>query len=510
MAIYVFNLLVGYVISGVEHAQGYRASILKDFPHPVKFVFTELPRRKDINKYKKIGIDEDQMLSMHLYLSDNHTLELTENIDDKLAELKESLHYTNIKYQDTEIKLIKNGSVIAVILLDETNTRCFYGIHYYNKTKLIRTEFYTKGIAYVNYYVTARTGNRSYAKLVRCTFYNKDSSIAYEQIWEGGEEKYIFPNGKLCTKSQLVEQFVKRLGLSEQDIVFLDRDAHFNFVQPLFQFGGNARFITFFHSAHYFEKGEDPWYHLYLNNNYFYWFKYSNKIDTMVVSTQEQKEELVKKLQEYECSVPNVEVIPVSGIEHLRYPDLERKKYSLISVSRIDRRKKIDWIIKSVIIAHQKNPSIFIDIYGREQDDYFQYLQDIVSANHAQSYVRFMGYMDVTEIYKNYEIYISASLGETLGLSVMEAVGSGMAMIGLDVKYGNRLFIQSEKNGYLIEYDRKYIEEDDSKIIDDMAEKIVDIFADEARLEEFHKASYEIARDFLNEKIAEKWKNLLI
>ena len=132
-----------------------------------------------------------------------------------------------------------------------------------------------------------------------------------------------------------------------------------------------------------------------------------------------------------------------------------------------------------------------------------------VSENHARSYVRFMGFMDVTEVYKNYEVYISASLGETLGLSILEAAGSGVAMIGLDVKYGNRLFIQPEKNGYLIDYDRKYIEEDDSALIDEMAEKIVEIFADGERLEAFHRASYEIARDFSNEIIAEKWRRLL-
>ena len=47
----------------------------------------------------------------------------------------------------------------------------------------------------------------------------------------------------------------------------------------------------------------------------------------------------------------------------------------------------------------------------------------------------------MTEIYKNYEVYVSASLLETLGLSIMEAVGSGMALIGLNVKYGNQVFI---------------------------------------------------------------------
>ncbi|MDE6167984.1 MAG: accessory Sec system glycosylation protein GtfA, partial [Acetatifactor sp.] len=259
MAIYIFNLLVGYVISGVEHAQGYRALALKDFSAPVKFVFTELPRKREIDEYKKIGIDVKQMLSIHHYFADNLTLESMEKTADKLAELKESLHYTSVNYQETEIRLIRNDFVVASILLEKTNKEHFYGIHYFNQGKMIRTEFYTGRIVYADSYVTARSDNGLYAKTVRRTFYKSDGSVAYEQIWKRNEERYLFPDGRLWTKSQFVAEFVKRLHLSERDIVFLDRSAQFDFVQPLFQFGGKARFMAFFHSGHYFEKGEDPW-----------------------------------------------------------------------------------------------------------------------------------------------------------------------------------------------------------------------------------------------------------
>lgn len=509
MAVYIFNLLVGYVIGGVDHAQGYRASILKDLPYPVKFIFTCVPRRQDINLYQYLGISVEQMLCMHQFFSDNRTLKAVEKADDKVAELYERLHCTDIIYQNEEIQLVKDGYVAASLLLEETNPKNFFAIHYYSRAKLVHTEFYTKGITYANYYVTAQSDNGLYAKLVRRTFYNRDGSVAYEQIWKGDEERYIFPDGRMYTKLQFLTEFVKKLDLSEKDVVFLDYGTEYgDSAQPLFQFGGKARIMVFFHSGHYFEKGEDPGF-LGFNYYYFYYLKYSNRIDTMVVSTQGQKEDLIKNLEEYKCGIPNVEVIPVAGLERLRYPEKERKRYSLITVSRLYPGKKIDWIIKSVIKAHEKNPNIFIDICGSGGSDYYQYLLDIVSTNNAQSYVRFKGYIDVTEVYKDYEVYISASLRETLGLSLMEAVGSGTAMIGLDVKYGNRLFIRPEKNGYLIDYDREYIEGDDSRLIDDMAEKIVEIFADEERLKEFHRASYEIAKGFSTELIAEKWKDLL-
>ena len=119
-----------------------------------------------------------------------------------------------------------------------------------------------------------------------------------------------------------------------------------------------------------------------------------------------------------------------------------------------------------------------------------------------------MGYADVTEVYKDYEVFLSSSLLETLGLSVMEAVGSGMAAIGLNVKYGNRLFIHPGENGYLVDADPENVG-DGERQIEDMAGKIVEIFRDRERLEVFHRRSYEIAGEFLSSKIQEKWKRLL-
>ncbi|MCM1231932.1 MAG: glycosyltransferase [Ruminococcus flavefaciens] len=506
MAIYVFSLFVGTVTSGVDNAQGYRAQMLKEVSQPVFYIFTELPGEKYMKRYRQMGVDESQMLCVHQYLTDHSALKPSVKTADKLTELKKSLHYTDVDYRENEVRLIKDGMILATILFDRDKNDCFSQILYFDNTKLFRAETYTDGIFYADSYVTAKSDNGLYAKLVKRTFYNKDGSAAYDQIFEGGKEFYHFPDGRLCcTKMQLMTEFIKRLQLSEQDTVILDRPSYFDYEQPLFQYGGKARFIAVVHSKHYFEKSEDP-YDLYFNKEQYYWFKYSKMIDVMVVSTQEQKEELIQKLRECHCSIPVIEVIPAGGIEQLRYPEKERKRCSLISVSRIDARKKIDWIVRSVIKAHRSNPNISVDIYG---DGRYDQLQDLVLENNAQSYVRFMGYRDVAEVYKEYEVYISASLWETLGLSVMEAVGSGTAVIGLDVKYGNHLFIHSEENGYLVDFNTGYVNGDDSQLIDDMAEKIVEIFEDKEKLKKFHQKSYEIGEQFLTHRIREKWIKLL-
>ena len=45
---------------------------------------------------------------------------------------------------------------------------------------------------------------------------------------------------------------------------------------------------------------------------------------------------------------------------------------------------------------------------------------------------------------------MTASTSEGFGLTLMEAIGSGLPLIGFDVPYGNQTFIEDGKNGYLI------------------------------------------------------------
>lgn len=512
MAVYVFDLLTGYARwGGLEYAQGLRWRLLKDFSVPVWHIFTDLPERADVNFFYNLGIPQESMISVHQYLTDNHTLRSVGAAERKLEELKDRLGCGDISRGDGVISLIKDGYVAANLLLDEADEKKFYAVQYFDKAKLLRTEHYTEGIAYVDYFVTAGPEGEQYARLVRRTFYNRDSSVAYDQIFDGDKEWYIFPDGRSCTKPQLIAEFMKKLDLREGDRILLERVIECDFLQPLFRHRGKAAVLAVLHSGHYYEEGEDP-YSLFLNREYYYYFKYSDKIDTMVVSTPEQKRDLEEKLREYGFHVPQVEVIPAGGLACLRYPKRGRRPCSILSVSRLDPRKKIDWIIKSVIKAHQTNPDISLDLYGRGSDWYIQMLRDMVSANGAGEYIRFMGHRDVTDVYVNYEVFVSASLWETWGLSVMEAVGSGNGMIGLDVKYGNRLFIRPGENGYLVPFKKEYIapgRSDDGKLIEDMAAKIVEIFEDRGRLEEFHRNSYEIGKNYMYKETGEKWRRLL-
>ena len=381
-------------------------------------------------------------------------------------------------------------------------------VHYFNQSKLIRTEVYTDRLAYADCFVTAKSGQGLYAKRTRRIYYHSDGSVAYEQIFEGEKFRYLFPDGRVLTKSEFIGEFIKKLALSEKDTVLIDRFAQFDYVQPLFQGRQKARMIAVMHAGHYFEEGESA-YTVNFNQDYNYLMKYTGMIDIIVVSTQQQKEELAEKLSEYGRNIPDIKVIPAGGVDKLRQPDGEREPYSILSVSRIQTHKRIHWIIQSVIKAHQVNENISLDIYGSGSVDYINAMKKMVEEHQAGSYIRFMGHRDVTEVYKNYELFMTASTFETLGLSIMEAVSSGNAVMGLTVKYGSRLLIHPEENGYLIDFVPGHDGEEEDRIISDMAERIVEVFEDRERLKRFQECSYAIAEDFSSRMVEEKWMELL-
>lgn len=160
-------------------------------------------------------------------------------------------------------------------------------------------------------------------------------------------------------------------------------------------------------------------------------------------------------------------------------------------------------------IRIMKRTRVNLDIYGSGNDEYTSYLQNIVKDAGADDYIHFKGRCNLEKIYPHYELFASFSLWETFGLSLMEAVGDGLAMVGLDVRYGNRLFIHPDENGYLVDFDIETDYQNKDKLCERTAAAIVKIFEDDDRLKKFHENSYMIAEEYKEHVIESKWMQLI-
>ena len=148
----------------------------------------------------------------------------------------------------------------------------------------------------------------------------------------------------------------------------------------------------------------------------------------------------------------------------------------------------------------QKLPEITLDIYGDGM--LFQELSSLIRELGLEAYVHLKGWQDVSQQYQHYELYLATSFSETFGLSLMEAVGSGVGMIGFDFRYGNPTFIKNGENGKLLSY-----VEDERELVERLSENLYDLLQE--NMETIHEASYRLAEGFTKEKVGQAWLSLL-
>ena len=90
-------------------------------------------------------------------------------------------------------------------------------------------------------------------------------------------------------------------------------------------------------------------------------------------------------------------------------------------------------------------------------------------------------------------------------MTLMEAIGSGLPIVGFDVRYGNQTFIDDGQNGYLIPiHDRM----DKQEKIDLLADRIIKMFQQDD-MDAFRNHSYEKAATYLTEEVEKRWVQLL-
>ena len=113
--------------------------------------------------------------------------------------------------------------------------------------------------------------------------------------------------------------------------------------------------------------------------------------------------------------------------------------------------------------------------------------------------------VEMHDVYETYDAYVSASQSEGFGLTLMEAVGSGLPIIGFDVRYGNQTFIDDGENGYRIPIHDEMDQKEKSALL---ADRIVHMLTEDD-MEAFSEHSYEKAQAFLTKEVVKRWISLL-
>lgn len=487
MTIYTFNLLVGYEPNGVDVAQASRALMLRELNTPAKFVFTTWPQPYKLDYYLSLGHRYEEFLHAYVCFTDQdgYIPSLT------VGALQQQFQLTrlDLKRQDeTEFLYEFSDGSRLIFTMDPYKKGCVRYVDYLTNGILLKREWYGTRKLVTEYFEKGI--------LIRRSFHNQDGHIAFEELKQGATWLYRLENEILVSQTEVMRRFLARLSLTQEDTLLLDRAALIAFARPILELQSPAKLGFVFHSEHEFENGG-------LYYEYYYIFKYAQRFDFFITATEAQKAVLESTLQKQGLNDATIYALPVGHLDNLSYPDGQRKPLSLITASRLDPRKRLDLAIRAVALAHEKEPNLHFDIYGKGGEK--ENLQDLIDTLGAGDFIQLRGHADLREVYPQYELYVTASQWETFGLTLMEAVGAGLALVGFDARYGNPTFIKDGKNGYLVPYDETM---DEDLLVSDMADMIVAVL--EGNLESMHQASYDLAKKYLKPEILEAWRKLLV
>lgn len=490
MTVYNINLSIGWASSGVEYAQVYRDKAFKRLGISSKYVFCDMMTGDNIlDMTANIGLQDEDIIWLYNHLTD---------VPFKRTEMTVS---DIERYYGLQGYLQEDNKNLGTIKLSKGTN---YFMCYYDKAKnfihrveivehnyLVRKDYFFGKVCQWSEYYTPRN-NRAY--LYARKWFNVNHSVVMSENVNDGKSIYKFTDEVCYTKEQLVARFVRSLNLGISDVLILDRATTTG--QAVLQNKGLAKVLVIVHAEHWSDFGTDDKFILW-NNYYEYQFRNHKYIDGFVCATNLQSEKLKKDFEkEYGVSNAPVVTIPVGNLDVLRNSE-NRKKNSAVTASRLADEKHIDILIKASAEVLKSIPDFTLDIYGKgvlEAD-----LQKLIDELGIGENVKLRGHHDMTDVYQNYDVYLSASGSEGFGLTLMETIGSGTGLIGYDVPYGNPTFCKEGQNGYLLPRPENWT----SVNVNEYAETVVKFFALDSK--NVIETSHLIANDYLIYEVADKW-----
>lgn len=496
MTVYNINRGIGWASSGVEYAQAYRANLFRNLNIPAKFVFTDCFVQDNLSDLtRNIGFKDDEIIWLYGFFTDLKVAPTTFTLADLEAQ-----YHGNLTRQERNGKVVRffydeNDTFLTAYLIKEDQD-LVHRVEYVSRGSLIRKDYYSYTKMFTEYY--APRDNK--AHLYQRRFFNEDGSVAYDELVDGDSRVYRMPDAILNSKEEFIAYFMQKLALQADDVVILDRATETG--PGVFRYTKPAKLGVVIHAEHFSENAVTDQTILW-NNYYEYQFTNADKVDFFVTATERQKEVLSQQFEQYVGWVPKIVSIPVGSLEQLHRPLQERKPYSIITASRLAAEKHVDWLVRAVIEAKKVIPALNFDIYGAGGES--AKINKIIEEGQAQDYIHLKGHRELEEVYQDYELYLSASKSEGFGLTLLEAVGSGLPIIGFDVRYGNQTFISDRNNGYLLPIAET---DDESSIVKAFADHLITFFEHKDR-QDMREVSYRIAEDYLTTNIEKRWDKLI-
>lgn len=499
MKVYNVNLGIGFASSGVEYAQAYRYQLLKELGIEQKYIFLDMVSSSSTYSLaENIGISAKDVLWFYDVLTGNY-------MRDSMVSLRWlKNNFKGYQLEDTDkskVYLTIDEGTYIVAYEDKLNPSFYNRLEYVVDYCLVKKEYYAGFKVHSVEYYTPVNGK---AYVYKRDFFKKNGEVALTEFVKTIDDSSFFYQGKYySSKEALFGVFLDKLGIKKKDWVFLDRSTGTARAVFTRKNGIGFKLGVVVHAEHYVAEGITD-NGILFNNYYEYQFKNRNLVDAFICSTQKQADLLSQQL----AGFSKVFVAPAGYLEELRGGGMEdrRPKGKFVTVSRLSDEKNLDILIKAFAVANQDKvlsdgSELTLDIYGEGVER--SNLEKLIKDYDADSFITLKGHHKMNDLYQEYSTYVSASFAEGFGLSLMEAVGSGLFLVGYNVDYGNTNFVVEGRTGILcpVDVDDRDSDENISMLAWGIRKAVNEL--------DNYEFVYDVAKQYLKPEVAKAWKELL-
>lgn len=505
MTIYFVNESINLQNSGIEHAEFDRADLFRK--HHVDFkILTSVYLNKLHSVLPHFNIRDTESINLFDYFQDALTyagpvkhlndvdfgLDVDLKQDDKnpklytaRATVNPNLFLGRLVVQDNDsdnpqIEHIEYFDMVGNLYKTEYyDIRGFKSlVQYYDPSGQLEAENWIKPdgtIAIIKTYMRVRNKTIATWRIKNHQFQSLDNVRTY------------FYN---CLNKQGKNMFIlDRSNVSEWQLTHLDRPAYLAFI------------LHNCHTASATDANEPL-----LNDNY-EWDLYNlDRFNCVISATPKQTRDVKSRFGNTKAKFFTVPVGVVKDItlNDAHIPMSERKHHSMLVTARIAPEKGIDNMIKALRIAQKTIPDLTLDVYGyidhSNNDATIKAINKAKNALNDPSTVTIHKHAeDVSELQKQYQLYLIYSRMEGFNLALMEAQSHGMPAITNDVNYGPNDLVVDGKNGYVVDYDN----------VEQYAKAIVKAFSDPDNLEQLSENAYKLSERFSEDSVWHAWQTVL-
>lgn len=141
-----------------------------------------------------------------------------------------------------------------------------------------------------------------------------------------------------------------------------------------------------------------------------------------------------------------------NGIEMKLFPAKQeyKKRYKVLYVGRAGYEKNVDLVIKAFNRVVRWLPMASLTVVG--DGPAMEDLKKLVEGLGLRGRVLFEGWVErekLARVYRAHDVFVTASAMETQGLVILEAMSSGLPVVGID-KYAVPDVVKHGRNGYVV------------------------------------------------------------